>query len=408
MRVLQVSHLYPHADDPRNGLVVHKQVKGLQAAGCETKVLCPLPWTPFPINCLSEKWRRYSRARPSEVFDDVAVLRPRYLSFPRGWLTASSGSRMYRGIRRVVEDLYMKFSFELIHAHMGLPDGDAARRLSVDFEVPFVVTFRSTDLDRIAMRSARNAYVLRDVFTNAEYLIAPSPHLRTALGDRFDLDARVIEHGFDPKDVHVGSSPLLEKYKGRRILLSVSRLEPRKGIDLNLHALRSLLMRYENLLYLVIGDGPHRSYLEGLVKDLRLEGHVEFIGRLPHRQVMEYMSIGEIFTLPSWQETFGLVYIEAMAHGKPIIGCRGQGVDGIVREKGTGMLADPKDVDSLVEVLDSLLGHPDEARAIGERARRLVLENYTWERNAEKTLDVYKKVLNSRCDSDEQTSAGGS
>jgi len=59
----------------------------------------------------------------------------------------------------------------------------------------------------------------------------------------------------------------------------------------------------------------------------------------------------------------------------------------------TGMLVKPRDVDSLVEALDFLLSHPEEAKAMGERGRKLVLENYTWEKNAEKTMEVYSSVL---------------
>lgn len=146
-------------------------------------------------------------------------------------------------------------------------------------------------------------------------------------------------------------------------------------------------------MYLVVGDGPERNALERLVSSLNLNTHVKLIGQVSHSKAMEYMAGCEIFTMPSWQETFGLVYIEAMAHAKPIIGVRGHGVDGIVEHGKTGMLVKPRDVDSLVEALDFLLNHLEEARAMGERGRKLVLENYTWEKNAERTIAVYEEVL---------------
>jgi glycosyltransferase involved in cell wall biosynthesis len=83
-----------------------------------------------------------------------------------------------------------------------------------------------------------------------------------------------------------------------------------------------------------------------------------------------------------------------MANGKPVIGCKGEGIEDFVEDKKTGLLVQPKNVDSLVEAIDYLLSNPDKAKEIGERARKLVLDNYTWEKNAEKTIKVYQEVLN--------------
>jgi glycosyltransferase involved in cell wall biosynthesis len=121
---------------------------------------------------------------------------------------------------------------------------------------------------------------------------------------------------------------------------------------------------------------------------------VEFLGQLSHKKVMEYMAVTDIFSLPSWNEAFGVVYIEAMAQGKPVIGCQGEGIEDFVEDGKTGLLAKPKDVDSLVKALDFLLSHPTEAQEIGKRAGDLVLKHYTWEKNAEKTIEVYQEVLN--------------
>jgi len=89
-----------------------------------------------------------------------------------------------------------------------------------------------------------------------------------------------------------------------------------------------------------------------------------------------------------------VVYIEAMACGKPVIGCKGEGIEDFVEDGKTGLLVKSKDVDSLAKAIDYLLNNPDEAKAMGERARKMVLENYTWEKNAEKTIKVYQEVLN--------------
>ena len=114
---------------------------------------------------------------------------------------------------------------------------------------------------------------------------------------------------------------------------------------------------------------------------------------LSHDDVLKYMSEADIFSLPSWNEAFGVVYIEAMACGKPVIGCEGEGLEDFVRNFETGLLVKPKDVNSLAEAMDFLLSNPDKAKEIGKRGQKLVLDNYTWEKNAEKTIRVYQEVL---------------
>lgn len=375
---------------------MHKQVKAIRSQGCEVKVVSPVPWSPFPINRLTSKWGQYSRVLNQWTIESIQVYCPRYLEFPRGFFLASSGVRMYHGIRNAVRSLYKELPFVLVHAHMALPDGYAGMLLAQDCHKPLVVTLQATDLDITAGRNSRCAKVLQQVFSAANRVISPSPRLAQALGRAFGIESVIIGYGVDQNEacLRPRDNELQRRYDRRRLLLSVSRLIPSKGIDLNLMALKQLIQEYPDLIYLIVGEGHARQALERLVRELNLTDHVEFIGQLPHEQVMEYISVCDVFTLPSWQETFGLVYVEAMAHGKPAIGVQGQGVDGIVTHRETGMLAKPQDVGSLVEALDFLLSHPEEARVMGKRARKLVLENYTWEKNGEKTIEVYKEVLN--------------
>ena len=121
---------------------------------------------------------------------------------------------------------------------------------------------------------------------------------------------------------------------------------------------------------------------------------VELLGQLSHKKVIEYMAVTDIFSLPSWNESFGVFYLEAIAQGKPVIGCQEEGIEDFVMQGKTGLLVKPKDVESLTEALDFLLNNPNEAKTMGERARKVVLENYTWEKNAKKTIEIYNQALN--------------
>lgn len=394
MKVLEISHLYPVPYDPLLGIAIHKQLKYFNNKNCEVLVVSPIPWTPFPFNVINDKWKLYSKIPFYQPLEDIEIYYPRYLTFPNAYFFNSSGIRMYHGIRKLISEIWKKFPFDLIHAHMALPDGYAAMLLSQNYGKPFVVTFQATDLDITTKRSNYCFISLKKVFSKSNKIISPSPRLQKDLLDNFGLDSDAIPYGIDNNEIFTSgkNSSFSEKSKST-ILLSVSRLIKTKGIDLNLYAFKKLLSKYDDLIYLIIGKGPMQLHLENLAKELKIEKKVKFIGFLPHKKIMQYMFSCDIFVLPSWQETLGLVYIEAMAHGKPVIGVKGQGIDGIVEHKRNGMLVEPKDIDSLVEMIAYLIDHPQEAKKMGERAKKLVLENYTWEKNAEKTIKIYKEIL---------------
>jgi glycosyltransferase involved in cell wall biosynthesis len=92
-----------------------------------------------------------------------------------------------------------------------------------------------------------------------------------------------------------------------------------KGIDYNIKAIQALSKKYPFLNYKIVGDGVEKDRLARLANDLKMNEHIEFLGRKTHQEVMKYMAECDIFSLPSWNEAFGVVYIEAMAHGKPVI-----------------------------------------------------------------------------------------
>jgi len=337
MKVLVISHMYPSTFNEVDGIFVHEQAKALVKEGIEVKVVSPIPWTPFPINHLSPKWKAYSMIPLRSAWDGIEVHYPRYRTYPK-------------------EMLFLQVTF---------------------------------------YKSAKCRSVLLRTLEQANRVITVSTKLGNLAKANIEFSEKVvvINNGINVEGCVSVEGNLSPNYTDHRILLSVSSLIATKGIDLNLRAISRLVDKYPNLKYVVIGGGPQTAVLRKLTSKLNLDKHVEFLGQLPHEEVLSYMAIADVFSLPSWKEGFGIVYLEAMASGKPVIGCRGEGIEDVIENGRTGVLVKPKDVDSLAEVLDFLLSHPKEAQAIGEQARRLVTENYTWEENAEKIIQVYEDVL---------------
>jgi len=395
VKVLTISHMYPSSSNKIYDPIVHELVKTLAKQNTEVRV-SPVPWASFPINYFSSKWMAYSKIPYEAEIEGIQVYYPRYFVFPHSVLFTSSGVRMYKGIKKTVENIYKNFEFDLIHANVALPDGYAAMRLSKVYKKPFLVTIHGQDLQQTIFRNERCKKHVEDVINCSNKTIVVSNKLEEIAKKELKIHEEkisVIPNGVNADTICTESFNLKQKYKGKKIILSVSNLIKTKGIDLNIKAIAQLIKKYPNLIYLVIGGGAERKSLENLAYTSGVQDYVKFLGQLPHRVVMRYMSICDIFSLPSWNEAFGVVYVEAMAHSKPVIGCEGEGIDGIIVNERNGMLVKSRDIDSIVEAVDYLLSHPKEANAIGERARKLVLENYTWDKVAEKTIAIYKEIL---------------
>jgi len=198
----------------------------------------------------------------------------------------------------------------------------------------------------------------------------------------------VINNGFD-------SSGFLENHSSGSAgaIISVSNLVKSKGLALNIHAVAALRDKYPHIRYTVVGGGQEAASLKQLAWDLEVGDLVEFTGRVPNKNVPGFLAKAQVFSLPSSMEGFGVAYLEAMAAGLPVIGCRGEGIADVVRSGETGMLIEPHNLDELVRALDQLLADPDWTGEMGTRARNLALNKFSWQANAEKMINLFKKII---------------
>ena len=111
---------------------------------------------------------------------------------------------------------------------------------------------------------------------------------------------------------------------------------------------------------------------------------------------MHYMAACDIFCMPSWYEPFGIVYLEAMMHGKPIIAVEGQGVSEVVENGRTGMLVPPKDEQAVSGAMGLLLKQLQLRTDIGQAAEALVQSRFSWERNAQSCMEIYSNILSEK------------
>ena len=229
----------------------------------------------------------------------------------------------------------------------------------------------------------------------AEGVIAISRHTLERLIEVQDLDPTkivLLPPGLDPGLVAAEPDDRDAASTGEPgLVLTVCRLrsiEAGKGVDTVIRALPRVLQAAPQASFVVIGGGDQRASLEGLAEQMGVRSKVVFAGRVEDRELKSYYQKAEVFVLPSRQEGFGIVFLEAMAFAKPVIGGDVGGTPDIVVDGETGFLVKHGDVDTLANRLISLLQDADLRRRMGVAGRRRLEENYTFDRFRERLSDL--------------------
>lgn len=177
-----------------------------------------------------------------------------------------------------------------------------------------------------------------------------------------------------------------------RLIGVVGRLDPMKGQREFLLAARKLLDKYSDLHFVIVGDPTpglesFSEELNHLIEELGLSNHVTLVGF--RSDMSDVMNALDIFVMPSWEETFGVVLIEAMACGVPSVATKAGGVVDIINpENVVGRLALPKNADSLAESISFYLDDWSQAKQVGQRGRDHVLKNFNQESTFNKILEL--------------------
>jgi glycosyltransferase involved in cell wall biosynthesis len=132
--------------------------------------------------------------------------------------------------------------------------------------------------------------------------------------------------------------------------------------------------------------------MKRLANGLNIAEYVKFVGTIKHDEMIEHMNNSDIFVMPSWDEAFGVVYLEAMSLRKPVIGTKDEGISDVVTDGINGLLVEKGNTEELKQKICYLLDNPEERIKIGQKGFESV-QDLTWENNAKKMIEIYKEVL---------------
>lgn len=378
IRVLTLTPFYPSQQDPVGGCFVSEPVEALAQMGIPNSVLAVQPF-----------YRR--KPRPPE--SNVPVRWIRYLSLPSGIGLPSAGAFLFAKIVGRVRKLRAERKLNLIHAHGALPCGHAAMLLSRELEVPYVVTVHGLDAFSTQQVKGRSAEWCRRisvrVYRSARRVICISEKVREEVleGTGSGCRTSVVYNGVNP-DLF---SPGQDTGSDEMTVLSVGNLIPIKAHDVLIQAMAALVGEFPKLILQIIGNGPESARLHSLARELGVLERVQFLGRQSRDQVAAFMRRCTIFALPSRYEGLGCVYLEAMATGKPVIGCRGQGIAEVIRHGSNGFLVGPDNVKELSLALGMLLRDERRRLALGMAARDTILERFTLTEQAQSLARIFRE-----------------
>jgi glycosyltransferase involved in cell wall biosynthesis len=239
---------------------------------------------------------------------------------------------------------------------------------------------------------------LRFALSRAARIVVSSPTLAASAPELRDFQTKcaVIPFGIEPPNPGDGETRRrraaeIQRDVGQSIVLFVGRLVPYKGVDVLLRALTTL-----DAVALIVGDGPLRTPLEQQASDLGVASRVRFLGNVDADELAALYLACNVFVLPSVtrQEAFGVVQLEAMTAGKPVVSTDlGTGVGWVNSNGETGYVVPPRDTGALREALARLLGDAALQKSMGEAAAARVRSSFTLERMIDETLSLYRDVV---------------
>ena len=377
LHVLTLTPFYPSDGDEVSGCFVAETLRQLKAYGVTSSVIA--------VDSIYHAGRSSSPASPADWI--------RYPQLPGNFGLSSAGHFLAAVLLRKVRQLHRRSPIHVMHAHAALPCGHAAALLSRRTGIPFVVTIHGLDVfnscfqQGIAAGWRRTASL--SVYESASQVICISARVRRLLkeGMRAAVASNVVYNGTDPSVFT--PSPTQEQTPN---ILMVGNLLAGKGHELVLRAFARVKDSHPGLQFRIIGQGADRDRFALLAKDLGISGKVHFLGRRSRAEVAEAMRNCTVFALPSRYEGLGCVYLEAMASGKPVIACRGQGIDEIIQHGNNGWLIPVDGLEELVQGLHVLLANPELRAQIGQAARQTILDSLTMSHQAERLVKIYQEA----------------
>jgi len=333
MRVLFYNSIFPNAVEPTKGIFIIKNLASYPSE-VDVRVLAPVPWG-------LERWRKQTGKKVPRYEElnlgqrKIIVYHPRFPLFPRNILRRFIPWWEYLCTLRTVQDIYCQWPFDMVHANFGSPDGIAAAFLTRRLHLPLIITEHQAKLaEFLTIPYLKRQYGF--AYRTARKVICVSQYTASLITSTFrDVDnVKVISNGVDISRFHLRE---FRDYPAK--LIYIGYLVQHKGIHVLLQSLALLKAEGITPHLSIVGDGEYRAELHKLVTVLKLNDQVSFMGEKTSTEVAEILPEHDLMVHPSFIESFGIVMVEALACGLPVLSTYNGGAEEIVNDNNGRLVA---------------------------------------------------------------------
>jgi phosphatidylinositol alpha-mannosyltransferase len=293
-----------------------------------------------------------------------------------------------RNLSGQVKKILTRGGFDIVHTHGPLAPMLPFLALRHSPAVN-VATFHASHADSTGYQLFEP--ILQRYFRRIDGLIAVSETARESMYKYFPGDYRIIPNGVDTDRFHRGMKPVAHLADGRPSILFVGRFDPRKGLKYLLQAIPYVVEKVPDARLVVVGKGVLDSYYRRYL-DNRYRDHVIFEGFVTPEELPSYYATCDVFCSPATgSESFGIILLEAMATGKPIVASNISGYRSVVSDGVDGLLVEPRDAQALAQALILLLRDSLLRARLGHKGREKALR-YSWNRVTKQIEEYYQEV----------------
>jgi 1,2-diacylglycerol 3-alpha-glucosyltransferase len=306
-----------------------------------------------------------------------------------------------------VDQLLPALKLDVIHTHHPILLGQTAARKAAEFGLPLVFTFHTKyweythyipfpqETIQEFLKNAVHKWLM-DFMQKCQHIIIPSESMRDILIRDYGLNDRysVVPTGTNLEPFLQADGKTLRKEKGWQndtVLISVGRLAPEKNWDTLLHAYAQVYAERPDLRLVLIGDGPAKDSLQLLASELGIADRITFTGALLFEEIPRYLKAADAFSFASITETQGLVTMEAMAAGLPVVAVNGSGTSDIVEHGKQGFLVE-NDPNALAKGISKLLSDPQRIKRFSNNALKKA-KTFDVDQLGKQVISVYEQAI---------------
>jgi teichuronic acid biosynthesis glycosyltransferase TuaC len=387
LRILAITHLFPHAADPQQGVFAARQLVGLQNNGAEVVVFYPVISVPRALGLIKPRWRDYTAQHTPLGEYGLTVIPVPWVRLTRGFGSCRwDGLMVYHAMKRQAIALHRQTPFDVVYGRGLFPGADAAARLATRLGIASVGVAIGGDAN-LAPRHSRNMHRhFVKVLQRVDGLLANGQGIADIIRDVVGRECQTA-HGvvdlqvFCPSKQRDSLRQELGLPVNQTIVLYAGNLIRER---LSANGIKALLV--------MCGRGIEAEGLRTRIERLASPESVRLVGQIAPTEMHKWMQASDLFVLPSYQEGMPNAVMEAMACGLPVISTRVGGLPGAVGDCAGAILIEPRSVDPLANALLRICADGSLRDRMSLASRETAVARFGVENNAKNTIRYLRGV----------------